>query len=444
MSGILISSIQSIFYFLLTAYIILRFFSKFNRINAISEPHRKFYKQVASSEIVDNKKSEISTTVPPKREVKIHATFSQNESSHREMYEPLLNDKTYSWYETIETNLTVQFPNIDLSSHGVYGKNISGSTRSFLSAYRFHYPPFPESECPFGQVKFNASCRPWLGCDELAAHDPEMNQKPDDKKKSEFSRGCFKTVYKIEIANQTMALSVLKYSDSYSLYMFNQGIYTMLFLQPYYNYVSKVYGFCLSDTRNYLLTELAENHWPRHIQKISNKPLNHILDYILSYVDLFKFIQLSPIGTGQVCDTRALGKMQGQFLVKNNRLILNDLDSWETTDGVQPLCSVNKVKKEGQPYYARWDGIDMDGFESPEGQARQNKSVTNKSDIWKMTYFLPGMFQHKDETKNKTLQEIYTKVQPMIVKMRSRYKADRPDIYTVFQFFQSVIDEYRV
>ena len=86
----------------------------------------------------------------------------------------------------------------------------------------------------------------------------------------------------------------------------------------------------------------------------------------------------------------------------------------------------------------------MNGFESPEGQARQNKSVTNKSDIWKMTYFLPWMFQHKDEAKNKTLQEIYGKLQPMIARMRSRYKDDRPDIYTVFQFFKSVIDEYRV
>ena len=136
-----------------------------------------------------------------------------------------------------------------------------------------------------------------------------------------------------------------------------------------------------------------------------------------------------------------------QYLVHNNKVLINDVDSFQTTNGTSAVCDYicPPGRKIGRYMKDKVDRneIDMNNFIPPEWQqiCRHEKPITNKADIWRTGRILQNSFITKHKSSQPVLDKAKSKLNDLIKKMRSLEAEKRPDIEFVILEVEKVFDD---
>ena len=331
---------------------------------------------------------------------------------------PYENSTNYPGY------ISLSLPKIDLSPYGDEIKNILTPIHFKPPPVSELFEPFQEDECPFGHFSKNNSCHEWLGCDEIERI---------SRSKKVIGRGFYKTVSKIfygkPIAYNENNIVKTHRNPKFMLDM-DRSIKHMIFLQNS-KYVPKLYGFCAHAGKRIFLTELAtEGTLLNHItsDEFTSSSLETKLDLIISLAKAFEFMHHSPIGTRFNCDLSEWPKFAKQFLVSENRVMMNDIDDI-------PDIGINTT---ANCMWGRRHYDFTEGFSSPEEKEFNSKKgpdkVTHKADIYKIAKFvlkvLPSESEHLESEK-------------FVQSMLDDNPATRPAIEEVVTYFEHMLDKIK-
>ena len=215
----------------------------------------------------------------------------------------VLEDDGFSYYDSISDTKTLSV-DFNFSGYGDISIDIS-----FKTAFSKHYRPFPTQSkfqtCDFGYFQNGTVCQKWLTCNELS----DYNEQFQNAKQKVRGRGARKIVF-TKIENIPVAAAFVQDDEKIlplenAKEIFTNALVNLLALQPY-NFVIPIIGFCVSEDFTTMLTlKSSQGDMSSYLKSKTyrNQSVKDRFEFILSLLDVIKFQQLSPIGTGIICDS---------------------------------------------------------------------------------------------------------------------------------------------
>ncbi|XP_076363463.1 protein O-mannose kinase-like isoform X1 [Tachypleus tridentatus] len=227
--------------------------------------------------------------------------------------------------------------------------------------------------CSKGQFSLPgmSSCHPWLTCDDFFNIIPQ--------------KLLVKSVVKKVIQAKWKSYVVVMSSLSSSHYQ-EDFKHHLKMLQSWSGnpLIIQLLGFC-NDT---IITEFYKLGSALNVWSLMNNQMKKYdslinrLNLCISYINIIKFLHLSPNGTRVMCDSNSLEKTLSQFLLQPDlHLVLNDLDALpevKPESGKKIKCGHTELVGEFVAPEQRWPYPDLlfDDNEMP--------GYDEKTDIWKV------------------------------------------------------------